>query len=78
MAARDKIGVLSGTPGWQKGRKSGSSCSHQSLSWRASISSISKPVVTRLVSQSPDVNPGDQVMRDRRKEDIVERSGKLV
>ena len=49
VAARDEIGVLSGTPGWQKGSTSGSSCSCQSLSWRAPISSISKPAVARLV-----------------------------
>ena len=34
------IGVLNGAPGWQKGRKSGGSCSRQLLSWRAPISSI--------------------------------------
>ena len=49
MAARDKIDVLSGIPGWQKGSTSGSSCSRQSLSWRAPISSRSKPAITRLV-----------------------------
>ena len=78
MAARDKIGVLSGTPGWQKGSTSGSSCSRQSLSWRAPISSISKPAVTRLVLSSPYASLGDQVIRDRREENIAERSGKLV
>jgi len=40
------VGVLSGAHGWQKGRKSGGSCSRQSLSWRAPISSKPKPVVT--------------------------------
>ena len=65
------IGVLDGTPGWQKGRKSGGSCSRQVLSWRAPISSISKPAVTRLKMKSPGVNPGDQVIRDRRSRDIA-------
>jgi len=78
VAARNKIGVLSGTPGWQKGSTSGSSCSRQSLSWRAPISSIFKPAVTRLVLSSPYASLGDQVIRDRREEDIAERSGKLV
>jgi len=78
VAASYNIGVLNGTPGWQKGRKSGGSCSRQSLSWRAPISSIPKPAVTKFVSQSPDVNPGDEAIGDRREEDIAERSRKLV
>ena len=78
VAASNNIGVLNGTPGWQKGRTSGSLCSRQSLSWRAPISSISKLAVTRLVSWSPCVSLGDQVVRDRREGDIAERSGKLV
>jgi len=72
------IGVLNGTPGWQKGRKSGGSCGRQLLSWRAPISSIPKPAVTGFEMKSPDVNPGDQVIRDRRKKDIAEGSGKFV
>ena len=78
VAASYYIGVLSGAPGWQEGRKSGGSCSRQSLSWRAPISSIPKPAVTRFVMKSPDANLDDQVIRDRRKEDIAEGSGKLV
>ena len=78
MAASYNIGVLNGTPGWQKGRKSGGSWSRQSLSWRALISSIPKPAVTKFVSWSPDVNPGDNAIGDRLEEDIAERSGKLV
>jgi len=78
VAASNSIGVLNGTPGRQKGRKSGGSCSRQSLSWRAPISSTPKPAVTRFVMKSPDVNPDDQVIRDHRKEDIAEGSGKLV
>jgi len=49
VAASDNIGVLNGTPGWQRGRKSGGSCSRHSLSWRAPISSIPKPAVSRFV-----------------------------
>ena len=40
VASSYYIGVLNETPGWQKGRKSGGSCSCQLLSWRAPISSI--------------------------------------
>ena len=72
MATSYYIGVLDGTPGWQKGRKSGGSCGRQLLSWRAPISSIPKPAVTRLKMKSPDVNLGDQVIRDRRNKDIAE------
>ena len=57
---------VNGTPGWQKGRKSGGSCNRQLLSWRAPISSTPEPAVTGLKMKSPDVNPGDQVIRDRR------------
>ena len=78
MAASYYVGVLSRAPGWQKGRKSGGSCSRQSLSWRAPISSIPKPAVTRFVMKSPDANLDDQVIRDRRKEDIAEGSGRFV
>ena len=78
MAASYYVGVLIGAHGWQKGRRSGGSCSRQSLSWRAPISSIPKPAVTRFMMKSPDANPGDQMIRDRRKEDIAEGSVKLV
>ena len=71
VAAGYYVGVLSRAPGWQKGRKSGGSCSRQSLSWRAPISSIPKPVVTGFEMKSPDANPDDQVIRDRRNEDIA-------
>jgi len=78
VAASYYVGVLSRAPGWRKGRKSGGSCSRQSLSWRAPISSIPKPAVTRFMMKSPDANLDDQVIRDRRKKDIAEGSGKLV
>ena len=68
MASSYYIGVLEGTPGWQKGRKSGGS--------RAPISIIPKPAVTKLKMKSPDVNPGDQVIRDRRNKDIAEDEGR--
>jgi len=71
VASSYYIGVLNGTPGWQKGRKSGGSCSHQLLSWRAPISSIPKSAVTGFEMKSPDVNPGDQVIRDHRNKDIA-------
>ena len=58
---------VDGTPGWQKGRKSGGSCSRQLLSWRAPISSAPEPAVTGLKMKPPDVNPGDQVIKDRRR-----------
>ena len=67
VASSYYMGVLDGTPGWQKGRESGGSCSRQLLSWRAPISSIPKLAVTRLKRKPPDVNPGDQVIRDRRR-----------
>ena len=76
MASSYYIGMLDGTPGWQKGRKSGGSCSHQLLSWRAPISSIPKLAVTGLKMKSPDVNPGEQVIRDRRNKDTVEDNGR--
>ena len=58
MAASYNIGVLHGAPGWRKGKKSGGSCSRQSLSWRAPISSIPKPAVTRFDERS--TSPKDQ------------------
>ena len=78
MAVSYYVSVLSRAHGWQKGRKSGASCSRQLLSWRAPISSIPKPAVTGFEMQSPDANPDDLVVRDRRKKDIAEGSGKLV
>ena len=76
MASSYYIGVLDGTPGGQKGRKSGGSCNRQLLSWRAPIFSIPKPAVTGLKMKSPDVNPGDQEIRDRRNKDIAEDEGR--
>ena len=76
MASSYYIGVLHGTLGWQKERKSGGSCSRQLLSWRAPSSSIPKPAVTGLKMKSPDVNPGDQVIRSRRNKDIAEDDGR--
>ena len=57
--------------GWQKGRKLGGSCGRQLLSWRAPISSIPKPAVTEFEMKSPDANPDDLVVRDRRNKDIA-------
>ena len=71
VAASYYAGVLSGAHGWKKGRKSGGSCSRQSLSWRAPTSSIPKPVVTGFEMKSPDANPDDLVVRDRRNKDIA-------
>ena len=76
MASSYDIGVLDGTPGWQKGRRSGGLRNRQLLSWRAPISTIPKPAVTELKMKSPDVNPGDQVIRDRRNKDIAENEGR--
>ena len=76
MASSYYISVLEGTPGWQKGRRSGGSRSRQLLSWRAPISIIPKPAVTELKMKSLDVNPGDQVIRDRRNKDIAEDEGR--
>ena len=76
MASSYYISVLDGTHGWQKGRKSGGSRSRQLLSCRAPISIIPKPAVTELKMKSPDVNPGDQVIRDRRNKDIAEDEGR--
>ena len=78
VAASYYVGVLSRAHGWRKGRKSGGSCSPQLLSWRAPISSIPKPAVNGFEMKSPDANPDDHMVRDRRKKDIAERSGKLV
>ena len=47
----------------------------QLLSWRAPIFSTPEPAVTRLKMKSPDVNPGDQVIRDRRSKTIAEDEG---
>ena len=69
MASSYDIGVLDGTLGWQKGRRSGGLRSRQLLSWRSPISIIPIPVVTELKMKSPDMNPGDPVIRDRRNKD---------
>ena len=76
MASSHYIGVLDGTPGWQKGSKSGGSRSRQLLSLRAPISIVPDPAVTGLKMKSPDVNPGDQVIGDRRNKDIAEDEGR--
>jgi len=76
VASSCYIDVLDGAPGWQKGRKSGGSCSRQLLSWHVPISIMPKPAVTGLKMKSPDVNPGDQVIRDRRNEEIAEDEGR--
>jgi len=54
----------------------GGSCSRQLLSWRAPISSAPEPTVTKLKMKSPDMNPGDQVIRDRRNKDIAGDEGR--
>ena len=78
MASSYYIGVLDGTPGWQKGRRSGGLRSRQLLSWRALISIVPNPAVTEFEMKSPDANPGDLMVRDCREKDIAEGSGKLV
>ena len=40
VAASDNIGVLNGTPGRQKGSKSGSQYNCRSLKWRSPISDV--------------------------------------
>ena len=72
VAASYYVGMLSRAHGWQKGRKSGGSCGRQLLSWRAPISSIPKPAVTRFEMKSPDANSDDLVVRDRRNKEIAE------
>ena len=54
-------------PELQKGRKSGGSCNHQLLSWRAPISSI--PGDRQMI------NSGDQVIGDRQNKHIAEDEG---
>jgi len=76
VASSCDIGVLDGTPSWQKGRRSGGLRSRQLLSWRAPISIIPIPACSELKMKSPDVNPGDQVIRDRRNKDIAEDEGR--
>ena len=76
MASSYDIGVLDGTPSWQMGRRSGGLRSRQLLSWRAPISIIPIPAVTELKMKSPDMNPGDPVIRDRRNKDIAEDEGR--
>ena len=76
MASSYDIGVLDGTPGWQKGRRSGGFRSRQLSSWRAPISIIPIPAVTELKMKSPDMNLGDRVIRDRRNKDIAEDEGR--
>ena len=63
------------TPGWQKGRRSGGLCSRQLSSWRAPISITPIPAITKLKKKSPDMNLGDQVIRDRRSKHIAEDEG---
>jgi len=75
VASSYYIGVLNGTPGWQKGRKSGDLCSRQLLGWRAPISSVPKPAITEFEMKLPDANPDDLVVRDRRNKDIAEDEG---
>ena len=75
MASSYDIGVLDGTPGWQKGRRSGGLRSRQLLSWRAPISSIPGPAIAQLKMKSPDVNSGDQVIGDRQSKHIAKDEG---
>ena len=58
-------------PGWQKGRKSGGSCSRQLLYWRVPISSVPESAIGRLRMKSPDVDSGDLVIGDRQSKHIA-------
>jgi len=69
-------GVLMGRLAGRRQGSWGGSCSRQLLSWRAPIPSTPEPAVTGLKMKSPDVNPGDQVIRDRRNKDIAGDEGR--
>jgi len=66
VAASDNIGVLNGTPDWQKGSKSGSQYSRRSLNWRSPISSVRNRRPPELHHSRRMWVLGDQVVRDRR------------
>jgi len=78
VAASDNIGVLNGTPGWKKGSTSGSLCSRQSLAWCSPTSSMYNRRSPGLRHSRCMGVLGDQVVRDRRKGHIAERSGRLA
>ena len=59
-----------------EGKEVGGLPSRQLLSWRAPISIIPIPAVTKLKMKSPDMNPGDPVIRDHRNKDIAEDEGR--
>ena len=71
VASCYSIGVIDKAPGWQKGRKSGGSCSRQLLYWRVPISNLPESAIARLKTKSPDVDPGDQAVGDRQSKHIA-------
>ena len=75
MASSYCIGVLRGRQVGRREGDRGGSCSRQLLSWRAPISITPIPAVTQLKMKSPEVNSGDQVIRDRRSKHIAEDEG---
>ena len=77
MATSYYVGVLSRAHGWQKGRKSGGSCSLQLVSWRVSISSIPKPAVIGFEMKPPDASLDDQAIRDRQRSTSLKDEGGL-
>ena len=78
VAASDNIGVLNGTPSWQLGSTSGSLCRRQLLAWRSPISSMYNRRSPGLRHSRCMWALGDQVVRDRLKGHIAERSGRLA
>ena len=72
MAPSYSVGVLTRRQIYGRERSRGAREVASYEGWRAPISSIPKLAVTGLKMKSPDVNPGDQVIRDRRNKDIAE------
>ena len=70
------IGVLMGRLAGRREGSRGARVVASLLSWCAPISSTPEPAVTGLKMKSPDVNPGDQVIGDRRNKDIAEDEGR--
>ena len=66
VAASDNIGVLNGTPGRQKGSKSGSQYSRRSQKWRSPISNVCNRRSPELRHSCRMWVLGGQVVRDRR------------
>ncbi len=67
--------IVNKAPGWQKGRKSGGSCSRQLSSWRVPISSLPESAITRLKMKSPYIDSGDLVIGDHQSKHIAEDEG---